>query len=337
MSTLSSSGSPVSYLSPKERETSSNTSEDDAIMTEVKRSPAILSARERSLLKAARTKNLRGDHRGTDDDTEPDKLELDDDTDDDLEMCKEEHSYRTYDTDDDLFGSDSDDDNGYQPPVPSAGLFPDSDTDDDDDSDYEPPAPYSPPPRASRLRRNVDQTTNYFLGDDSTDDDDDVPFSSAPPPELLTQPPVIALRNHLHHGIGHFGSLTLDDRIALESRNPGTTDNSVTFGCITYDEDGGIYIGYLKNGLPYHYGRLIYSEDVMYQGSWLDGIEHGRGTLTWCDGSKWDGDFWQGQPNGHGYYYPGNGANPMYCELVGAEVQVNSLVKIEEMGEEVEV
>ena len=102
MSTLSSSGSPVSYLSPEERETSSNTSEDDAIMTEVKRSPAILSARERSLLKAARTKNLRGDHRGTDDDTEPDKLELDDDTDDDLEMCKEEHSYRTYDTDDDL-------------------------------------------------------------------------------------------------------------------------------------------------------------------------------------------------------------------------------------------
>ena len=214
-------------------------------------------------------------------------------------------------------------------------------------------------PRASRLRQNVDQTTNYFFGDDSkdddhdvpfssappselfgddsTDDDDDVPFSSAPPPELLTQPPVIALHNHLHHGIGHFGSLTLDDRIALESRNPGTTDNSVTFGCITFDEDGGIYIGYLKNGLPYHYGRLIYSEDVMYQGSWLDGIEHGRGTLTWCDGSKWDGDFWQGQPNGHGYYYPGNGANPMYCELVGAEVQVNSLVKIEEMGEEVEV
>ena len=134
-----------------------------------------------------------------------------------------------------------------------------------------------------------------------------------------------------------FGFLTQDDRTDLESRNPGTTDGTVSFGCITYDEDGAIYIGYLRNGLPHHYGRLIYGNDVMYQGHWLDGVEHGRGTLQWYDGTKWDGDFWQGKPNGHGYYYPGNGANPMYCELVGAEVQVNSLVKIEDMGEEVEV
>ncbi len=35
-------------------------------------------------------------------------------------------------------------------------------------------------------------------------------------------------------------------------------------------------------------------------------------------------------PNGHGYYDPGNGDNPSFTELDGAEVLANSLVKIEE-------
>ena len=113
--------------------------------------------------------------------------------------------------------------------------------------------------------------------------------------------------------------------------NTDTTDNTVTFGCTTYE--GGTYIGYLHNGLPHHYGKLIYYNDIMYQGFWSHGMEHGQGTLRWYDGSHWDGEFWQGRPNGHGYYYPGNEDNPSFTELVGAEVQENSPVKIEELGE----
>ena len=41
-------------------------------------------------------------------------------------------------------------------------------------------------------------------------------------------------------------------------------------------------------------------EEVEYQGEWLDGMRHGKGTLTYKNGSIYEGEWQRGMKWGHG-------------------------------------
>ena len=65
--------------------------------------------------------------------------------------------------------------------------------------------------------------------------------------------------------------------------------------------DKSWYEGTVKNGLRDGIGKYVNpKEEVEYQGEWLDGMRHGKGTLTYKNGSIYEGEWQRGMKWGHG-------------------------------------
>jgi hypothetical protein len=59
-------------------------------------------------------------------------------------------------------------------------------------------------------------------------------------------------------------------------------------------EDGSVYTGQLKKGVPSGQGTLIYSDTSTYTGQFKDGLPHGTGRFEDVDGTVFDGQFDEG-------------------------------------------
>lgn len=72
----------------------------------------------------------------------------------------------------------------------------------------------------------------------------------------------------------------------------------------------GRYVGEYKNGKPHGRGILYYSSQYgikSYDGTWINGVMEGEGTIIWKDGDKYVGNFKNGQKEGYGIYHFANG------------------------------
>ena len=75
------------------------------------------------------------------------------------------------------------------------------------------------------------------------------------------------------------------------------------------DEDTQVkYIGAVKDGVPHGQGVETFKGDnYRYEGEYSNGVKHGQGTYTDADGSKFVGEWKDGNPwNGTGYDKDGN-------------------------------
>ena len=76
--------------------------------------------------------------------------------------------------------------------------------------------------------------------------------------------------------------------------------------------DGDVYEGYLLLGKYHGRGRLVYhGEKGHYDGDWIGGLCHGKGTRMYSNGNKYVGDFLAGEIDGNGIMFYMNGDK--YC------------------------
>lgn len=75
--------------------------------------------------------------------------------------------------------------------------------------------------------------------------------------------------------------------------------------------EDGKYVGEYKNGKPDGRGILYYSAQwsmKSYDGTWINGVREGHGTMIYKNGDKYVGNFKNGLFNGDGIYYFANGS-----------------------------
>lgn len=74
------------------------------------------------------------------------------------------------------------------------------------------------------------------------------------------------------------------------------------------DQDGNLYTGGLKNGLPHGTGTRYLKEGGKYEGEWIDGLYDGYGTLVLANGDIYVGTFSKGFMHGEGkmFYLDGS-------------------------------
>jgi len=65
---------------------------------------------------------------------------------------------------------------------------------------------------------------------------------------------------------------------------------------------GDVYEGDLIDGVPHGKGTLTFSYGDVYEGDFVDGKFHGKGTLTLPDGTVYSGDFVEGRHVDSGMY-----------------------------------
>jgi len=117
---------------------------------------------------------------------------------------------------------------------------------------------------------------------------------------------------NLASGDSYEGSFLKDGKtnIMLE---PGTEIGELREG--SYDGQGKyvwacgkIYEGSFVNGLPYGRGTMTYPEGWKYEGNWKDGKFHDHGKFTWSPNNYFEGQFMNGElvPS-HGEYYTEEG------------------------------
>lgn len=63
--------------------------------------------------------------------------------------------------------------------------------------------------------------------------------------------------------------------------------------------DGRVFVGKYINGNMIK-GKMTYQDGVSYEGSWVDGMRHGRGKCVFKDASIYEGEFTEGEFHGHG-------------------------------------
>jgi hypothetical protein len=69
------------------------------------------------------------------------------------------------------------------------------------------------------------------------------------------------------------------------------TNNEMTgTGVYTFADGGGVYEGAVVNGSFEGAGKFAVA-DMVYEGEWLGGKMHGRGTITYANGDVWRGNF----------------------------------------------
>ena len=68
------------------------------------------------------------------------------------------------------------------------------------------------------------------------------------------------------------------------------------------------YVGDLNNELPDGKGTMTYEDGSKYDGEWKEGKRYGKGTLIYEDGSKYEGEWKNGKKNGQGsiFYHDGS-------------------------------
>ncbi len=79
-------------------------------------------------------------------------------------------------------------------------------------------------------------------------------------------------------------------------------------GKMIYRESGTIYEGNFVNGDFHGKGTAVYSDGDKYSGDWVNGNRHGMGTYTWTDGDSYTGDWVEGERTGKGTYTWNDGA-----------------------------
>jgi len=63
--------------------------------------------------------------------------------------------------------------------------------------------------------------------------------------------------------------------------------------------DGRVFVGEYINGQMIE-GKMTYQDGSNYEGSWVDGMRHGRGKCVFTDASVYEGEFTEGEFHGHG-------------------------------------
>jgi len=76
--------------------------------------------------------------------------------------------------------------------------------------------------------------------------------------------------------------------------------------------DVGDFTGQFENGRPHGNGMLRYRDDDIigrdqYNGEWFEGVQHGKGAMTFKSGDVYRGDFRNGVPEGDGEFRYVNG------------------------------
>ena len=74
-------------------------------------------------------------------------------------------------------------------------------------------------------------------------------------------------------------------------------------------------MGGYQNGLPHGNGALTYANGDKYEGEFFEGEIAGRGKYTYADGSVYEGQFENALPNGEGSY--------TYTEMNGKKVTLS--------------
>lgn len=72
-------------------------------------------------------------------------------------------------------------------------------------------------------------------------------------------------------------------------------------------EDGRVYIGEEKDGLPNGMGKMIYADGDIYEGSYVNGKKEGKGKYFYADQSVYEGDYVNGREEGKGKHTYVNG------------------------------
>lgn len=68
-------------------------------------------------------------------------------------------------------------------------------------------------------------------------------------------------------------------------------------------ENGDLFNGSWKKGLPFGYGVYEFTNGDVYKGAWLNGLMDGRGTYTYNNGNKYIGEWKTGKMNGRGHFH----------------------------------
>lgn len=74
-----------------------------------------------------------------------------------------------------------------------------------------------------------------------------------------------------------------------------------------YFDNGTIYNGKLKDGLPEGYGTIKWISGNQYEGFWKQGSPNGKGTYRYASGDMYSGDYVYGERTGYGMYKWANG------------------------------
>ena len=68
-------------------------------------------------------------------------------------------------------------------------------------------------------------------------------------------------------------------------------------------ENGDLYNGLWKKGIPNGYGVYEFANGDVYKGAWKGGLMDGRGTYTYANGDKYIGAWKDGKMNGRGHFH----------------------------------
>lgn len=68
-------------------------------------------------------------------------------------------------------------------------------------------------------------------------------------------------------------------------------------------ENGDLFNGSWRKGLPNGYGVYEFTSGDVYKGAWKNGLMEGRGTYTYKNGDKYVGYWKEGKMNGRGHFY----------------------------------
>ncbi len=98
------------------------------------------------------------------------------------------------------------------------------------------------------------------------------------------------------------------DHLTLEDLNEAIKAETFTGDVESYRYgDVGYYTGYLEDGIPNGYGKLVYDSGNVYEGEWSYGSYNGKGTYKWSSGDSYSGDYREGKCHGEGTYIFSNG------------------------------
>ena len=68
-------------------------------------------------------------------------------------------------------------------------------------------------------------------------------------------------------------------------------------------ENGDLYNGLWKKGIPNGYGVYEFVNGDVYKGAWNGGLMHGRGTYRYNNGDKYIGAWEDGKMHGRGHFH----------------------------------
>ena len=77
------------------------------------------------------------------------------------------------------------------------------------------------------------------------------------------------------------------------------------------------YIGEFKNGQPHGKGTMTFADGYKYEGEWKDGMANGKGTITYPDEGKYEGELYEGEFKDNRYHGKGTLTSTDGAKYVG--------------------